>query len=399
MIALLSLLVASTTAFLHGSKPSQSSPSSLQPLYAQKPRRLPENIEGVVYVNDKCINCAACSGFAPQTFSRNGMYHIVHEQPKTKQEIQKARQALLACPVAAIRVETQREHEKRQGDMPWSEQDQHLVQEMTGKTPTSVDKEELFPRPLLDSVPNVYWVGHHNSASFGAIPYLVQVNSPAHDGRENSDRQWIMVDTPKFSPSAIRAVTSLTGPQGPSYLFLSHVDDTADHGKWAEHFPRLKRIFHRGDLGRHNWLNDRTLEDVEILLDSHSLPPDGTLVAYSIDGEVLPPRNLSTLLSTSKQPVILHTPGHSPGSISLWVDGVLFTGDTYSYTTRTNSMTGFPRYGNDRRQQADVLERLLKGVDYQVIAPGHGHARDYRTSDAATKSKEMEVAIEELQRW
>ena len=107
-----------------------------------------------------------------------------------------------------------------------------------------------------DDVPDVYWVGHHNSASFGAIPYLFRTH----------DNKWIMVDTPKYGSSAIRAVTSLTGPKGPDFLVLTHVDDTADHLQWANHFaPILRRIFHSGDLGRHNWLGDKTLEDVEVL--------------------------------------------------------------------------------------------------------------------------------------
>jgi hypothetical protein len=58
-----------------------------------------------------------------------------------------------------------------------------------------------------------------------------------------------MVDTSVYSKSSLLAVASVTGPQGPDYLFLTHVDDTADHGKWADAFD-AQQIFHEGDLGR-----------------------------------------------------------------------------------------------------------------------------------------------------
>ena len=75
------------------------------------PQRLEENVEGILYVNDRCINCAACSGFAPSIFERgktkNAHKHIVNKQPtiQNKHELEGARAALAACPVAAIRVE------------------------------------------------------------------------------------------------------------------------------------------------------------------------------------------------------------------------------------------------------------------------------------------------------
>ena len=82
------------------------------------PRRLEDNIDGPLFVNEKCINCAACSMFAPEIFERNTINgnrnHIVHKQPTTPTEIDKSRAALTACPVAAIRFETDayRNHNK-----------------------------------------------------------------------------------------------------------------------------------------------------------------------------------------------------------------------------------------------------------------------------------------------
>lgn len=333
-------------------------------------------------MNDKCINCAACSLFAPRSFSRSAAYHVVYQQPESSHEVQQARQALLACPVAAIRLETHAEW--RMSNPEWEEKDQKLVDQLSGK-----DGEVLpFPRPFLDDIPDVYWVGYHNSASFGAVPYLFRTSS----------NTWIMVDTPKYGSSAIQAITSLTGPQGPDFLFLTHVDDTADHAKWADHFaPHLRRIFHAGDLGRHNWLGDKTLENVEILLDNHQNSDE--LVVFSLEGE----RKYNVEWDEITEPVIVHTPGHSPGSISLYYNAganckILFSGDTYAFSTRTQTMSGFPRYGHDRKLQAIILEKL-SDLDFNVVAPGHGHPRDYRGGDRQLREEEMLPALEELRNW
>jgi glyoxylase-like metal-dependent hydrolase (beta-lactamase superfamily II)/ferredoxin len=358
----------------------------------------------------QCINCAACSNFAPETFSRSpeDSYHVVHRQPSTDSEIQQARAALAACPVAAIRVETLAERRHRATDKTaveesWSNTDNALVGQM------SIATNKPFPKAfLVDSddddnvpVPGVYWTGHHNEASFGATPYLVQAK---FDGRD----VWIMVDTPKYSKSSVQAVTSLTGPEGPDYLFLTHVDDTADHGKWADAFEDLQRIFHAGDLGRHNWIGDTTLQDVEILLPSSSSTETMSgLVAFALDGTPVSLESWMAEKEASSNVIILHTPGHSPGSMTLFrrpnssndEPGLLFTGDTYGYTTRdAGHMTGFPRYGNNLRQQSENLERLLELLDWQVIAPGHGHPRDYQNVKDAdnVRRQEMKQALEEM---
>ncbi|GAX22615.1 hypothetical protein FisN_14Hh251 [Fistulifera solaris] len=204
-----------------------------------------------------------------------------------------------------------------------------------------------------------------------------------------------MVDTPKYGSSAIQAVTSLTGPHGPDYMVLTHVDDTADHQKWADRFaPHLQRIFHSGDLGPHNWLGDTTLEDVEILLEDASSLDE--LTVFSLNGTKRHVLDWATLT----EPVIIHTPGHSPGSISLFHNAgasckILFSGDTYAFSTRTNTMTGFPRYGHDRTLQAKTLEKLLD-VNFTVVAPGHGHPRDYRGMDLQRRNEELLPALKEL---
>jgi len=350
----------------------------------------------------------------------------VYRQPESRDEILEARAALAACPVAAIRVESlaERRHrgktpeEKRRIESEWTDDDERLARNMAlSSSPKSdIANEKPFPRPFLGTVPDVYWVGHHNEFSFGATPYLLKVPAAANDdSNKNNDDVWIMVDTPRYGRSAVEAVTGLAGPNGPDYLFLTHVDDTADHGKWADHFNNMKQVFHSGDLGRHNWVGDETLADVDILLQSHEQESknNDALTAFRLeDGSLLPEHWAETTDAAELPVVILHTPGHSPGSITLYrrptsdAPGILFTGDTYSFRIHNGErgrngdgyMTGFPRYGNRLDVQSDTIPKFLD-LDWDVVAPGHGHPRDYRdcgSNKRQIQADEMAVAVDEL---
>ena len=386
------------------------------------PRRLEDNADGVLFVNEKCINCAACSHFAPDVFAGSATdgHHIVRTQPDATNapQLDRARAALSACPVAAIRVENSarlNHASKASGGSgeKLTQEDEELAK-LLAINPKVNGLALPFPRPLLeDHGTSVWFLGAHNDKSFGATPYLV--HGKAQDGKRVS----VMIDTPKFSPASVRAVQSLldnddeeSHSAGPDYLFLTHVDDTAHHLKWKEEFPSLKRIFHSGDLGPHNWLGDLTLEGVEVLLQG-----DDSNQAWNLDGEPLS-INLENLQQSSWPDdiagdfIILHTPGHSPGSISLLYRSpdsgavTLFTGDTYAFSTRDGGhMSGFPRYGNDLRLQSETLTNTIGGTSnlWDVIAPGHGHTREYLSISEEDRRKakmdDIADAVEELKRF
>jgi hydroxyacylglutathione hydrolase len=66
---------------------------------------------------------------------------------------------------------------------------------------------------------------------------------------------------------------------------------------------------------------------------------------------------------------VLHTPGHTPGSICLLSDDKVFTGDTLLY--RGIGTTLMP--GSSRRQLIDsIRNRLLVLPDKTTVYPGHG---------------------------
>ena len=66
---------------------------------------------------------------------------------------------------------------------------------------------------------------------------------------------------------------------------------------------------------------------------------------------------------------VLHTPGHSPGGISLYGQGVVFSGDTlFNYGI---GRTDFP--GCSYAQLMDSIEnKLMTLPDKTVVYPGHG---------------------------
>lgn len=68
---------------------------------------------------------------------------------------------------------------------------------------------------------------------------------------------------------------------------------------------------------------------------------------------------------------VLHTPGHSPGSISLVGDGVVFAGDTLF--AGSIGRTDLP--GGDTRTLVDAVQQKLFPLgDDVVVLPGHGPA-------------------------
>jgi hydroxyacylglutathione hydrolase len=66
---------------------------------------------------------------------------------------------------------------------------------------------------------------------------------------------------------------------------------------------------------------------------------------------------------------VVHTPGHTPGSICLRINSLVFTGDTLMH--RGIGTTLMP--GSSRRQLIDSIQRRLMVLpDETVLYPGHG---------------------------
>ena len=68
-------------------------------------------------------------------------------------------------------------------------------------------------------------------------------------------------------------------------------------------------------------------------------------------------------------------------------------------------MSAFPRYGNDLRLQSETLTNTIGGTSnlWDVIAPGHGHTREYLSIPEEDRRKakmdDIADAVEELKRF
>lgn len=85
------------------------------------------------------------------------------------------------------------------------------------------------------------------------------------------------------------------------------------------------------------------------------------------DGEIIKIGNI--------QFKVMHTPGHSPGSISIYTNGYLFTGDTLF--KGSIGRTDIP--GGNLNELLNSLKKLSSLPSETVILPGHGPKTDLGT--------------------
>lgn len=85
----------------------------------------------------------------------------------------------------------------------------------------------------------------------------------------------------------------------------------------------------------------------------------------------LPAREGDKLQLGSRELFILHTPGHSPGSISLWIpaENKLVAGDTlFRDSIGRTDLPG----GDSRQILRSIREKLMPLPEDAVVIPGHG---------------------------
>jgi len=260
-------------------------------------KRLAENVPGDFFVDSTCIDCGTCRQVAPATFADGLDASFVHSQPVCDDEAHRARMALVACPVAAIGTK--------------------------GKHAIGAARA-AFPE-LLDG--GVYYCGWAAESSFGARSYLVV--------RERGN---ILVDSPRYATPLVEQIAALGGVR---WMFLTHRDDVADHGKFRKRFG-CERILHRVDV-------TSGTRDVEVQL------TDTEPVA--LDEEAL----------------LIPVPGHTRGSVCmLYRERFLFSGDHVWWDpdrNRVHASRDVCWY--DWRRQTESMERLADHR-FEWLLPGHG---------------------------
>lgn len=264
---------------------------------ADRKKRLESNAAGQFFVDATCINCDACRQLAPQTFQEVGDYSAVVRQPAGEVQIYRAYQALLACPVGSIGAEH--------------------------PNSTYMDRAKAgFPLRLEGGV---YYCGFNSEKSFGANSFFIH----------HPEGNWL-IDSPRYIKHLVEAFEQKGGIR---FIFLTHEDDVADAGRYAERFGAVCLI-HRADADAApfaRWIIDGTI--------AQRLAPEFQAV-----------------------PV----PGHTPGSQALlYKERFLFTGDHLWWEPDRGRLNSPTTLVSNREQLDGSIGRLLDHRFEWVLA-GHG---------------------------
>jgi len=277
-----------------------------------------ENIPGNFYVDSTCIDCDTCRWVAPASFDRKGGQSIVFDQPGNRHLEIQALQALLACPTSSIGMKFKSEY--------------------------LTEARNSFPIAIAD---NVYYCGYHSEDSFGAASYFIKL--PGGN---------ILIDSPRFNMPLAKKLDALGGI---AYMYLTHIDDVADHAKFRSHF-NCQRIIHTDD-------QRKNLGEIEIVIqgsEEKHLSDDITII-----------------------PVPGHTKGHS---VLLYANKFLFTGDHLAFSKRLNQLHAFRNAcWYSWKEQIKSMEKLLN-YSFEWVLPGHG--RRFQTD-----SQSMLVELQKCISW
>lgn len=141
------------------------------------------------------------------------------------------------------------------------------------------------------------------------------------------------------------------------YIILTHchVDHVADLRRIRKEFPRVPIVINEEDA---EGLAKADINMCELLGVENNFLDADILVK---DGDTLAIGELTAQL--------IHTPGHTAGSMSILINDALFSGDTLFKGTR--GRTDLPT-GSEREILWSIKDKLLKLPEDTIVYPGHG---------------------------
>jgi glyoxylase-like metal-dependent hydrolase (beta-lactamase superfamily II)/ferredoxin len=282
-------------------------------LMARVDLRHPGNAQGDWFVDTRCIDCGTCRDIAPALFVDRGGGTVVSRQPDADEGTD-AWLAAQACPTTSI-----------------------------GTLSRQTRPGRLYPREI-EPGSGVFDLGYCSEDSFGASAWFVRGDI---GGDNDAGTGNVMVDSPRFTEALARPIADMGGL---THIVLTHSDDVADAGRWADRF------------GARVWIHEA---------DRRAAP----YATDIIEGED----------DTLVQPgwVAVPTPGHTKGSVIYVVDErFAFTGDSLAWSHERGDLIAF-RYACwfSWPAQKRSLGRLAAGHRFGWVLPGHG-ARVHTDADA-----------------
>ncbi len=143
------------------------------------------------------------------------------------------------------------------------------------------------------------------------------------------------------------------------YVVLTHchVDHISGIKAIRKEYPRAKIIINEGDK---KGMTDSSINGSEVLgVEENYIDPDIVVK----DGDVITFGNIKA--------EVIHTPGHTEGSMCLLINDALFSGDTLFRGTRGRTDL---KTGSEREILWSIKEKLLKLDENVMVYPGHGIA-------------------------
>jgi glyoxylase-like metal-dependent hydrolase (beta-lactamase superfamily II) len=102
----------------------------------------------------------------------------------------------------------------------------------------------------------------------------------------------------------------------------------------------------------------RAVETAQMFGQAAEPPPDADF--FPEDGDIVEVDGV--------QLRVIHTPGHTPGSVSYYTEGCLFSGDTlFAGSIGRTDLPG----GDYEQEMASIIDKLLVLPDETIVLPGH----------------------------
>ena len=268
--------------------------------------RLSHNAAGDFFVDSTCIDCDQCREIAPAVFRDAKDTASVYHQPASPEELRRTLMALVTCPVGAIGAESK--HDLRE----------------------AVD---ALPERIAD---HVYFCGFASRNSFGASSYLIV--------RPEGN---VLMDSPRFAARLVKRIEQMGGVR---WMFLSHVDDVADHARFAAHFG-CQRFIHKRE-------RCASLAGIEQWMEGDE------------------PQEMGPGL------LAIPTPGHTRGHTALlYQNRFLFSGDHLWWSPERRELAASRTYcWHSWEEQQESMQRLFD-YRFEWVLPGHGR-RHHASAEA-----------------